>query len=238
MNSQLSDTNLHERAAQQIPWYVNGTLAASEAAALAAHLEECAQCRSDYEGQVRLFEAVQADGSLAFSAESSFQKLMTRIGDGADARTLLGSPVPAAAASSVPTRWRPRSSAARWLAAAVVLEAVCLGCGAWVWHARDTVATPYVTLTSPEPSYRDSPRIRIVFRSGLSVQGLGVLLQRVGAHIIDGPTAANVYTLGFTGAGVTPVVVGRRAATLRANADVLFAEPEGAPQGSEGGGSR
>ena len=238
MNPQLSDTHAHERAAQQIPWYVNGTLEAAEAVALEAHLEECAQCRRDHEGQVRLFAAIQADGSLVFSAESSFQKLMARIGDGADTKTLLGSPVPAAAASAVSTRRRTRGGAARWLAAAVVLEAVCLGCGAWVWHARDTVPAPYATLTSPEPSYRDSPRIRIVFRSALSVQELGVLLHGVGAHIVDGPTAANVYTLGFVGAGVTPLIVEQRAAALRANSDVLFAEPQGAPQGSEGSNSR
>lgn len=238
MNPQLSDTNTHARATEQIPWYVNGTLAPAEAAALAAHLEECAQCRRDYEGQVRLFEAIQADGSLVFSAESSFQKLMSRIGDGADTKTLLGSPVPAAAVAAVSTRRRARGGAVRWLAAAAVLEAVCLGSGAWVWHGRATVPAPYVTLTSPAPSYRDSPRIRIVFRSALSVQGLGVLLHGVGAHIVDGPTAANVYTLGFVGAGVTPLIVEQRAAALRANADVLFAEPQGTSQGSEGGDSR
>ncbi len=238
MTPQLSDSNAHERAATQIPWLVNGTLEVTEAARLAAHLDECAQCRRDYEGQVRLFEAVRADGSLVFAAESSFQKLMERIGDDADAKMLLGSPAPAAAVPDVPSRRRARGGAARWLAAAAVLEALCLGYGAWDWHARDTVPGPYVTMTSPEPTYRDGPRIRIVFRSGLSVQGLGALLQRVGAQIVDGPSGANVYTLRITGAGVTPRIVEQRAAALRANADVLFAEPQGLPQGSEGGDSR
>ncbi len=238
MNPELSDTDVHERAAEQIPWYVNGTLAASEASALAAHLDGCTPCRRDYEGQVRLFEAVQADGSLAFCAEPSFQKLMARIGDGAHARTLLGDPVPAATVAAVPAPRRSRSGVTRWLAAAVVLEAACLGAGAWVWHGREAVPAPYATLTSAEPSYRDSPRIRIVFRSGLSVQGLGVLLRQVDAHIIDGPTAANVYTLGFTGAGVTTVIVEQRTATLRANADVLFAEPQDVSGNSAGNDSR
>jgi hypothetical protein len=238
VNSQLSDTNGHQRAAEQIPWYVNGTLAESEASELAAHLEDCAQCRQDFDGQVRLYEAVQADGSLVFSTESSFQKLMARIGDDADAKALLGNPVPAATVSAAPPGRRVGGAAVRWLAAAAVVEAVCLGYGLWSWRARETVPAPYVTLTSPEPSYRDNPRIRIVFRSGLSVQALGVLLQKVGAHIIDGPTAANVYTLGFTGAGITSAVVEQQAAALRANADVLFAEPQSAPQGMEGGHSQ
>jgi anti-sigma factor ChrR (cupin superfamily) len=135
VNPDLPDTNAHQRAAEQIPWYVNGTLEAPEAARLAAHLEVCGQCRRDYEGQVRLFEAVQADGSVIFPAESSFQKLLGRIGADADAMALLGDAVPAAAACAAPTRRRTPGGATRWLAAAAVLEAVCLGYGAWVWHA-------------------------------------------------------------------------------------------------------
>jgi hypothetical protein len=70
--------------------------------------------------------------------------------------------------------------------------------------------------------------VRIVFRSSLSVQDLGTILHKAGAHIIDGPTDSNVYTLGFAGAGATAGATERRVAALRANADVLFAEPLGA----------
>lgn len=238
MNSELSDADPHQRAAARIPWHVNGTLEASEASWLTMHLEGCASCRSDYEAQGRLFEAMQADGSLVFAAEPSFQKLMARIGDAREARAAgagLAPIVPMVPMAHAPAKRRAFGGAARWLAAAVILEGLGLGYGAWAWHARDTTAASYVTLTSPEPSYRDSPRVRIVFRSGLSVQGLGVLLQGAGAHIIDGPTAANVYTLGFTGSAVTPDVVAQRAAALRGKADVLFAEPQG-EEGSAGDG--
>ena len=115
------------------------------------------------------------------------------------------------------------------VAAAAVLEGLGLGYGAWAWHAYSATAqAPYVTLTSPAPSYRDGPRIRVVFRSGLSVASLGAMLHQAGAHIIDGPTDSNVYTLGFTGSDVTAQVIERRAAALRASSDVLFAEPLGA----------
>ncbi len=244
MNPELSDATVHQRTAEQIPWYVNGTLEAAAASRLAAHLGECAQCRGDYEAQVRLYEAMQADGTLVFAAEPSFQKLMGRIGDGAHARALLGGPtpaasaVPAAPARGVPTRRRATFRVAQWLAAAVVIEGLGLGYGAWAWHAHNATAGPYATLTSAEPSYQSSARIRVVFRSGLSVQGLGLLLQQVGAHIIDGPTSANVYTLGFAAAGLTPSVVERRAATLRANADVLFAEPQDAREDAVGNDGR
>jgi len=224
-----SDNDPHQRATDLIPWYVNGTLEASDAAQLGAHLDGCAQCRRDCEAQQRLFEAMQADTTLVFAAEPSFKKLMARIGTHEDAGELAaGGPAPVMPSANKPARRRRFAGAARWLAAAVVVEGFALGYGAWAWHAHSAATgSTYVTLTSPQPSYRDTPRIRIVFRSGLSVGGLGAILHAAGAHIIDGPTDANVYTLGFAGAEVTPVIAQRRVAALRAGADVLFAEPLG-----------
>jgi hypothetical protein len=217
-----------------IPWYVNGTLEAAEAATLGAHLRVCERCRREHEGQLRLFEAMQTDATLVFAAEPSFQKLMTRIGTHEDAGELARAAPPVAPAPVAPTMRSARapSRAARWLAAAAVLEGLGLGYGAWTWHAYSaTVPSPYVTLTSPAPSYLEGPRIRVVFRSGLSIQSLGVMLHKAGAHIIDGPTDSNVYTLGFTGGNPAPEVIEQRAAALRASSDVLFAEPLGADTG-------
>jgi hypothetical protein len=235
-----SDIDPHQRATGLIPWYVNGTLEANEAAELGAHLDRCAPCRRDYEAQQRLFEAMQADTTLVFAAEPSFKKLMARIGTHEDAGELAaGGPAPVPPSASKPAPRRRFAGATRWLAAAVLVEGFALGFGAWAWHAHGaTAGSAYVTLTSPQPSYRDSPRIRIVFRSGLSVAGLGTILHAAGAHIIDGPTDANVYTLGFAGAEVTPLIAQRRVAALRANADVLFAEPLGTGNGSAADDSR
>jgi Putative zinc-finger len=230
LKPQSEDVDPHECAAALIPWYVNGTLAGAEAAKLGAHLDVCAPCRRDYEAQLRLHEAMQPESTLVFAAEPSFRKLMARIGTGEDAGELAsGRPAPAmrmpvaSQTSHAPTR------VARWLAAAVVLEGLGLGYAGWAWHTHTAGTAPaYVTLTAPEPSYRDSSRVRIVFRSSLSLQELGTILHKAGAHIIDGPTDSNVYTLGFTGGGVTAGVAERRIVALRANADVLFAEPLGA----------
>lgn len=228
MNPQSTDFDPYPCATSQIPWYVNGTLPAADAAKLGAHLEQCAACRREYEAQVRLFESMQADSTLVFAAEPSFRKLMARIGTQEDAGTFASSAGPPVASLPKPAPRHTFSAATRWLAAAVVLQGLCLGYGAWAWHAHSATQTaPYVTLTSPEPSYRDSPRVRIVFRSGLSVRGLGAMLHDAGAHVIDGPTDSNVYTLGFTGTDVTPAEVEQRVSALRANADVLFAEPLG-----------
>ncbi|HEX3836202.1 MAG TPA: zf-HC2 domain-containing protein [Steroidobacteraceae bacterium] len=233
MNPEPEDVDPHQYATGLIPWYVNGTLDGAEAAKLGAHLDVCAPCRRDYEAQVRLFEAMQPEATLIFAAEPSFRKLMARIGTGEDAGEMApGRPsaaMPVAAAAPA----RTSSRVARWLAAAVVLEGLGLGYGGWAWHANTLSTVPaYFTLTSSEPSYRDSARVRIVFRSTLSVQDLGRILHDAGAHIIDGPTDSNVYTLGFTGAGAAAGAAERRLAALRANADVLFAEPLGAVNAS------
>jgi Putative zinc-finger len=230
LNPEPEDVDPHQYATGLIPWYVNGTLDAAAAAKLGAHLDGCAPCRRDYEAQLRLFEAMQPQTTLVFAAEPSFRKLMARIGTGEDAGSLASGraapapPMPVAARTA-----RAPSRVARWLAAAVLLEGLGLGYGSWLWHTSTLSTAPaYVTLTSPQASYHDSARVRIVFRSTLSVQELGTILHQAGAHIIDGPTDSNVYTLGFAGAGVTAEVAERRLAALRANADVLFAEPLGA----------
>jgi hypothetical protein len=230
LNPQPEDVDPHEYAAALIPWYVNGTLDSAEAAKLGAHLDVCAPCRRDHEAQRRLFEAMQPQTTLVFAAEPSFRKLMARIATGEDAGELASvRPAPAAPVPPASRTARAPIRVARWLAAAVVVEGLVLGYGGWVWHANTLRTTPaYVTLTSPAPSYQDGARVRIVFRSSLSVQELGTILHGAGAHIIDGPTDSNVYTLGFAGAGVTAVVAEQRIAALRANADVLFAEPLGA----------
>ncbi len=230
MNSEPNATEPHPCTTELIPWYVNGTLDEAEATRLGAHLKVCETCRLESEGQARLHEAMQADGTLVFAAEPSFRKLMTRIGTHEDAGELAhGGPAPVAAVTPPARSVRAPGRVVRWLAAAALIEGLGLGYGAWALHAN-SVATQasYVTLTSPAPSYRDSARVRVVFRPDLSLQSLGVILHRAGAHIIDGPTESNVYTLGFAGRDVTPAAIERRAAALRSSSDVLFAEPLGA----------
>ncbi|HTC45332.1 MAG TPA: hypothetical protein VK696_09820 [Steroidobacteraceae bacterium] len=227
MNPESTDVEPNTCPAEEIPWYVNGTLASGAAAKLGAHLAQCRTCRDEYDAQVRLFDAMRADTSLVFAAEPSFRKLMARLGTQEDAGVVAARrPEPRAPKPVVSASARPAGRVLHWLTAAVVLEALVLGYGGWAWHAHDAPPrSSYVTLSTPAASYRGSPRIRVVFRAGLSVRGLGLILHDTGAHIIDGPTDSNVYTLGFTGTEMTSGVLERRVAALRANADVLFAEP-------------
>src|SRR6185312_13923994 len=243
-------TNPHDTAAQLMPWLINGTLAPEEAASVRAHLAVCSSCHADFDAEQRLYDAVRAEGLLVFSGEPSFQKLMARI-EGEDFAAAEAISV-AAERPAIPAKrdasrhrstrrqfWRSPATVP-WLAAAVVIEALGLGLGAWAWQAHNSVDTVaaltsstsrsnaaplYRTLTTPSPSFRAGRRVRVVFQPHLSLDHLQKLLRGVGAHIVDGPTDANVYTLGFSLPGVSVDALDERIAMLRADPNVLFAEP-------------
>jgi hypothetical protein len=216
---------LHTRAELMIPWLVNGSLPADAEPALREHVATCPECRQEYEEQLRVREAMRVEGPLVFAAESSYQKLLTRMQSPQADRE------PRAAAAELDSfraaspQWRT-PPVVRWLAAAVILQAFALGLGAWLWHSSSaTTSARYVTLTSAPPSYDSGPRARVLFRTDLSVGALQTVLQQAGAHIVDGPGDGDVYTLGFAPPPGSPAALAKRIATLRANPAVLFAEP-------------
>ncbi|MDE2450433.1 MAG: hypothetical protein KGO22_15775 [Gammaproteobacteria bacterium] len=217
---------LHTRTELTIPWFVNGSLSTDAEPALREHLSTCPECAEDYEEQMRVREAMRAEGPLVFAAESSYQKLLTRMqypqADREASAALTAHTVPAAVRYS----FRRSPAVVRWLAAAVILQAFALGLGAWAWHssvaARDA---GYVTLTSAGPVYGSGPRVRILFKTDLSVGALQGVLNGVGAHIIDGPADGDVYTLGFAQPPDSAAALEKRIAVLRGNPVVLFAEP-------------
>jgi Putative zinc-finger len=249
--NQSGESHEHERAAQLIPWLVNGTLPIEEATPLRAHLADCAKCRSDFESEQHLYESIRSDGPLVFTGESSFEKLMARIESERELATEetatagrpmspvgVGPPEALASEARVPLRHlrrrgsnpaarRPRraSPGVRWLTAAVLVEAVALTLGGFLWYrAERAPGGGYVTLSEPPVHYGEGTRVRAVFATDLTLDGLQRLLRATGAHIVDGPSDARVYTLGFAEPRPSAAQVAARLATLRADPHVLFAE--------------
>src|SRR3954463_2666539 len=66
----------HEQAQQLLPWYVNGTLEADEAAEVETHLAECAECRADLAAEQVLSRNVAA---LPLDVEHACSMLSDRI---------------------------------------------------------------------------------------------------------------------------------------------------------------
>src|SRR6185312_14704538 len=217
---------LHARAELVIPWLANGSLPADAEPAVREHIAGCPKCREDFEEQLRVCQAMRTDGPLVFAAESSYQKLLTRMQNPQVEREPPAAPMELRPSrATYPLRQAP--PVVRWLAAAVVLQAFALGLGAWVWHSTGEAgnAAGYTTLTSPSSSYDSGPRVRVLFRPDLSIGALQGVLQVSGAHIIDGPADGNVYTLGFAHAPASRAALEKRVAALRANPAILFAEP-------------
>ena len=231
MDSDQTASVDHDQAAELIPWLVNGTLAPEQTAGLRRHLQSCERCRADLEEQRQVHEAMRAEGPLLFAAEASFHKLLPRLqsGHGEPSREHLRGAGRRGEGAAPPSPSRHPGARApallRWLAVAAAVEALALGIGGYLWASSGrTPPAPYYTLTSPSPSYREGERVRAVFKSELSLGQLQTLLHSVNAHIIDGPTGAGVYTLGFP-ASVDAAMAHERILSLRARASVLFAEP-------------
>jgi hypothetical protein len=195
----------HEEAWDLIPWLVNGRVSAEEAAKAKSHIVHCAACTREYAAQRRAFDGMQADDSIAFASEASFQKLAARLdGENAEPRVAV---------------------ATRWLAAAALVVALGLAAwGGWVLQ-RPPGRGGYLTLTAAPAAAVDGTRLRVVFTSNLSMNELQRLLHTIDAHISDGPTEAGVFTLTLAGGQKSSAEVGRRLAVLRADASVRFAEP-------------
>ena len=176
-----------------LPWLVNGSLPADTESAVREHIAACSRCRQDYEEQLRVREAMCAEGPLVFAAESSYQKLLTRIESPQAATAQAIDPEPRVTVTDLhqprmTRQFRQTPPIVRWLAAAVILQAFAIGHGAWAWQSSGPDSSAhYATLTSASPSYASGPRVRVLFRTDLSVGALQTVLQAAGAHFIDGP---------------------------------------------------
>ncbi|HEY4873504.1 MAG TPA: zf-HC2 domain-containing protein [Steroidobacteraceae bacterium] len=215
MNTDSVPAGPHGVIWELIPWLVNGRLSGEEAAPVRAHIESCADCAREYAQQLCIFEAMQADDSIAFASEAAFQKLAARLD-----------------AAPAPALRRTHTPAVRWLVAASIL--VALGLAAWGgWTVRQTpgaTAAPYVTLTAPQAATAGGAQLRVVFSSKLTLDELERLLHSIDAYISDGPSEAGVFTLTLAPGRDSATAVAQRLAALRADANVRFAEPvTGAP---------
>jgi anti-sigma factor RsiW len=190
----------HPECQDLLPWLVNGTLATNDRARMEQHLAECDDCRADLAREQDLHQRMSADDRVAYSPAASFEKLWSRIEE-------LEREVPATTAGSDPRpapvpdrRWRPRhgstSTLSRWLAAAVVVQAIALGWLTAHLAVRDATAPwVYRTVTTPTAADPTLPRFRVVFASQATVTEQQDVLVRRGLVIVGGPSLSGVYVL-------------------------------------------
>jgi anti-sigma factor RsiW len=195
----------HERAQQLLPWYVNGTLEAAEAAMVEAHLAECAECRNDLAAERVLAREVAA---LPLDVEHAWSTLSDRI-DAAGPPRRLAEPVP----------FLRRKVAMGWVlggplaAAAAVAFAVAIVPG-----APSPAGETYRALGSAPTAAPGNALV--MFRPDARDSDMRVALTKAGARIVDGPTASGAYVVRIAPASRAQALDG-----LRATPQIILAEP-------------
>lgn len=189
----------HAQAQLLLPWRVNGTLEAGEAALFDAHLETCAECRADFEANLALREKY---ATLPLEPQSAVRQ-----------------PIRARQASKIASASRfgflGRASRSWAVPAAVAAAAAVV---VFLALPSDGQKDDYHLLAS-DAGARHGNAI-VLFAPDTAERDLRAALNRAGAKLVDGPTASGAY--------VVELSASQRAAALehlRASRHVVLAEP-------------
>jgi anti-sigma factor RsiW len=207
----------HSESWELIPWFVNGRASAEQCEQVEQHMAQCPQCRAEIAAQRELMQAMRTPPAVENMPHASLQKLWARIDGGEGA---IPAPVPA----EMPQRRRP--GLARWLAAAVVVQAVLLGVLSFALlgaRGDGRADGAYRTVSSASPGSA-TPAVRAVFAAEMTLGELQALLQRAHLRIVNGPSAEGVLTLALAAQGDDAA---QALAILRAHPAARFAEPVG-----------
>ncbi len=226
-----TDTSIHRRTWDQIPWIVNGTLSEGEVPAASEHLQGCSDCRDELAFQQHIAESLVSRAPADVDPQHAWQQLRARIEApaSADDRETIGTTRDSKRmAGAVHSHW------SGWLVAAVVVQAVGLGVlGSALWSRQIAAPTSstgvYKVLSATEPAGMSSATIRVVFAGDMTVGRMQQLLDQAGLQVISGPSSAGVWSLGPTGDS-SRVATQSALRQLRANGDVHFAEALGGAQ--------
>ncbi len=222
MSSRIPDT--HAEAWALLPWIANGRIAAEDREWVEAHVQGCAECRAELAAQRLVASQVARDVAAAprsagSEEQQSFNKLWARIEAAESAsKTATGSSGGAVAA--------PRSSrTVRWLAAAVVVQALGLGVLGLALHSGQPVDASFKTVASVEPRL-NAPAVRVVFAPGASIGTVNTLLTHQGLSLVSGPGTSGNYTAELSADAVASGATAESVAAVMAkNPNVAFAQP-------------
>ena len=222
MSARIPDT--HAEAWALLPWLANGRIQPADREWVEAHLQGCAECRAELAAQ-RLVasqvarEEASVPQSVGSDEQRSFNKLWARI-EAAEAASL---PITGTGSATMPA---PRASrTVRWLAAAVVVQAIGLGVLGLALNTSRGNPGDYGTVTNVEPRL-NAPAVRIVFAPEASMATVNTLLTHQELSIVEGPGTAGNFTAELSvdavASGATSDSV---AAVLAKDPNVTLAQP-------------
>jgi hypothetical protein len=195
----------HEQAQQLLPWYVNGTLEADEAAMVEGHLAECAECRADLAAEQALSREVAA---LPLDVEHAWSLLSDRI-DAAGPPRRLAEPVP----------FLRRRVAMGWALGGPLAAAAAVAFAVAVVPGAPSPAGETYRALGSAPTAAPGNAL-VMFRPDARDSDLRAALTKAGARIVDGPTASGAYVL-----RIAPASRAQALDALRATPQIVLAEP-------------
>ncbi len=222
-SSRLPDT--HAEAWALLPWLANGRINADDREWVEAHAHACADCRAELERQRTIAAQMSRDGSTAPASavsdeQRSFNKLWSRIEAAESAALPAAEPI-------IGTGIRSGSSrTVRWLAAAVVVQAIGLGVFGVVTLRAGSQGNEFQTVTSTPAVRTHAPAVRIVFSPDTSIETMNTLLEHQGLEIVAGPGRAGNFTAVLSADAVASGASAESvAAVIAKDPHVDFAQP-------------
>jgi hypothetical protein len=205
-------SDAHRETQELLPWYVTGQIDPADRSRVEGHLADCAGCQAELRLEMRLSQEVAA---MPMELELGWLDLRQRL----HIRPSVWSRVK----SHVRNLWNGLESGeyVRWAVAGQMAFLLLL---VSVISGPDRTA-PYHTLSSANVARPGN--VIVMFKPETAEGQLRHMLDAAGARLVDGPTPAGAYLL-FVKPDRRPAAL----ATLRADGDVLMAEPidQDAPQ--------
>jgi len=218
MSPRIPDT--HAEAWALLPFLANGRIAADDREWVEAHVAGCAECRAELDSQRMIATQMSREDhpTAANEEQKSFNKLWARIEAAETATT--------PATGTFGAGGTRASRTVRWLAAAVVVQAIGLGVlGVGALKSEGPVGDGTVTVTNPETRL-NAPAVRIVFAPQASIDTVNTLLTHQGLSIVSGPGDQGNFT-----AELSPYAVASGASAesvaqvISKDPNVSFAQP-------------
>ena len=191
----------HWELQRLLPWYVTGRLDPAEHARVEAHLAGCEECQEEVRFERTLAKTVK---DLPMDAEVGWRRLERRL----KAEPPRGEGLGRSGAVRAGALW------GGWAVAACALLAV----GAMVLPRPQPSGAAYHALGAPHSVTPGN--MVVIFRPETPERAIRAALAGVGAHIVDGPTAADAYVL-----QVPAVHRAGALAQLRSGPNIVLAEP-------------
>ena len=189
----------HRLAQELLPWFVNHTLGADEAAQVGAHVAQCSRCQADAAAQERLRSVAVDAGDPALPVEPAWVAMRARL-------------------DALPSEQPARASVRSWrrfgLPFVVATQAAAIFVLAVAWMGSLSRSETYRGLGGAPAA----ANAHVVFRPAATEAQMRAALRGTGARIVGGPTVTDAYLLQLGDAG--PVALTR----LREQPAVLRAE--------------